>query len=553
MRRHTALLIFSVLILGDAVHCIAQNWTTYGYEPGHSSKQPVPGNLTPSSVLTLHKNWDFFVPGAFFSASPSVYKDVVFIGSTRGFFYAIYADGPNKGTAKWRYPPVAVAGPDNCGITSMPLKLPDGQSNTTSGPGIASSAAIVQDEIPGIDVAVIFGAPDPSSNNGDGRVWALHAETGKCIWKSPVIAPSGGNSKIGYSSPAIAHNRAFIGVSARKPDATLTVGKLFSINLADGSLDPSFSFNGANPPSGGGIWGSPAISPKGNVLIVTGNSCHHFVPPPVACPGAPIVPDYTNSLLELDWATGKVLWQIQPVHIDWDNDPDWAVPPIVADVSCGTLAMTVQKDGYLHAAGVKGSEHSDPACSYPDHKLACPVWSFPNAANLPFMEDGHGDTPFTKPGALDGDKLYITSGGYNLTEMPPTNLSGNLPNGRIRFDRLYSLDVCAPKLNRVRWALTSPSGNFGGVSTADGLIYVGSSTGHLYVIGDPSIVAPAGKVCEYPNLSPAMCGAANFQNVPKPAILKDVSGLGFIRSIPAISGGQVFVGTMSGHVYGLIP
>ena len=82
-------------------------------------------------------------------------------------------------------------------------------------------------------------------------------------------------------------------------------------------------------------------------------------------PSAPIVPDFTNSLLELDWTNGNVLWQIQPVHIDWDNDPDWAVPPIVADVSCGTLAMTVQKDGYLHAAGVKGAPHSDPACSYP--------------------------------------------------------------------------------------------------------------------------------------------------------------------------------------------
>ena len=40
-----------------------------------------------------------------------------------------------------------------------------------------------------------------------------------------------------------------------------------------------------------------------------------------------------------------MLWQVQPVHIDWDNDPDWAVPPIVADVSCGTMALTVQKDG----------------------------------------------------------------------------------------------------------------------------------------------------------------------------------------------------------------
>src|SRR5437773_1566757 len=111
---------------------------------------------------------------------------------------------------KWQYPPATAGGPDACGITTQPLLLAGYPSfENPSGPGIASSAAIVTG-IPGHGHAVIFGAPDPTSNGGDGRVWALDADTGQCIWKSPAIAPTSGSAKIGYSSPAIAHNRAYI-------------------------------------------------------------------------------------------------------------------------------------------------------------------------------------------------------------------------------------------------------------------------------------------------------------------------------------------------------
>src|SRR5207247_1354810 len=53
----------------------------------------------------------------------------------------------------------------------------------------------------------------------------LDADTGQCIWKSPVIAPTSGTAKIGYSSPAIAHNRAYIGLSAKQPDFPITIGQ----------------------------------------------------------------------------------------------------------------------------------------------------------------------------------------------------------------------------------------------------------------------------------------------------------------------------------------
>ena len=560
-RRLTIRILLALVAVIGSSRCVFTGWAAYGYDHRHLSKQPNESQITILTAGTLHQNFDFLaVPNGSFHASPSVYNNVVYVGNNNGIFYAIYATGPLKGLRKWQYPPGALPAPivDACGIIQQPLKLPPGQSNSTSGPGIASSAAIVF-EIPGHAAAVVFGAPDPTSNNGDGRVWAVDADNGRCIWKSPVIAPAMGNSKIGYSSPAIGHGRAYIGVSARFPDSIHAQGQLFAINLADGTLDPNFSFTASPPPSGGGIWGSPALEPvNGNVVIVTGNSCHHFVPPPVACPGPPPLPDYTNSLLELEWQTGKVMRQVQPVHIDWDNDPDWAVPPIVGQTSCGLFALSTQKDGYLHAVDIGSPPAPNPACSYTDHDLECPKWSFPTAPNLPFMEDGHGDTPFHRSGALDGDWLYMTSGGYNLTEMPPSNIAGDLPAGRIRFDRLYSTDVCASEADRVRWVFTnSTGGKFGGVSTANHVIYVGTYTGttHLYALADPSVVPAAQTVCSYPNLPPdATCTSANFKLVSSPTILKDITGIsGGIRGIPAISNGQIFVATVGGHIYGFVP
>ncbi len=140
-------------------------------------------------------------------------------------------------------------------MTTQSLLIATGSGNP-SGPGIASSAAIVSG-VPGHSRAVVFGAPDPTSNAGDGRIWALDADTGQCIWRSPVIAPTSGPSKIGYSSPAIAHGRAYVGVSAKQPDAPITIGHMFAVNLTDGSLDAGFNFAATNGPGGGGILSSP--------------------------------------------------------------------------------------------------------------------------------------------------------------------------------------------------------------------------------------------------------------------------------------------------------
>jgi outer membrane protein assembly factor BamB len=537
----------------------------YGHDSSHSAYQPHEKKLDVASAGTLNfatTGW-VFQSGGSFVASPTVYDDTVYIGDgVKGIFYAVYARGANQGKVRWQYPPTVAPSPaDACGTTTAPLVLSVASGNP-SGPGIASSAAI-SDDVAG-HTAVIFGAPDPNSNGGDGRLWALDARTGRCIWKSDVIAPTSGPSKIGYSSPVIAHDHAYIGVSARVPDAPITVGQLFAVKLSDGTKDPAIPFSATNGPAGGGIWSSPAITPGGNLLVTTGNSC--FNSDPDCSPNVPSQ-DYTMSMVKLDWHNNQVLWQLQPVDIQYDNDPDYAASPMVTRTHCGTLAVGVQKDGYVHAVHVRsGGFHSNPACSYAGHNLICPRWTFPPVPSLPFQQDGHGDTRFIRSGAMDHERVYTTAGGYNLTEIAPADNYGNAP-GRIILNRLYSLNACGDDDNRIRWIYDVNGDGAGAPSVANGLIYVGadtefdtSATPHEFDVLLDDVSHATQFVCSYP-LGPAgsglpvgpACTGAGFKPVPVPQRVRQLTLTGAMPGHPAISEGRVFVATTAGYLYGLAP
>ena len=152
--------------------CVDKTWRAYGHDTTQFSRQPNESTLNGSTVSTLHAIWDWTVPGGgALTTSPAVYDNTVYIGSLNGHFYAIWATGANQGTIRWQYPPASAPNPpDPCGTTTAPLLIASGSGNP-SGPGIASSAAIVSN-VAG-HTAVIFGAPDPNSNGGDGRLFAL--------------------------------------------------------------------------------------------------------------------------------------------------------------------------------------------------------------------------------------------------------------------------------------------------------------------------------------------------------------------------------------------
>jgi len=228
-------------------------------------------------------------------------------------------------------------------------------------------------------------------------------------------------------------------------------------------------------------------------------------------------------MLKLDWTNGTVLWQLQPVPFDLDADPDWASPPTVGQVSCGSVALSVQKDGYVYAVDIKtGGPFSNPACSSPGHSLECPRWSFPFVAHLPFTGGTHNDTPrFIRMGALDGDRYYVIAGGPSLTSSIPGS-PGSTPT-----NRLYSLNVCTSDADRIRWILDVPGGDdsvgsISAPSVANGVIYIARSdafgtaaTPHdVFAYADTDVLPPASFVCSYPGLPSGLsCSAAGFQNI----------------------------------------
>jgi outer membrane protein assembly factor BamB len=455
-----------------------------------------------------------------FRASPVIYKKTVYIGNGNGFLYAINAE---DGKLRWRYPK-----------NGPPLDQTF-HSNPSSN-GIASSATIAR--INGVD-AVIFGAPDKSigAGMGSGRLFALNAKTGDEIWKSPEIAvllnDGMTHEQIGYSSPLVLNDHVYIGVGDHGDDP-IQRGKVVAVFLSNGQIDSGFGFFSTGPPRGGGVWGSPAGWVNG-VYVTTGNSNIGASEP---------VPDHALSMLRLDPNTGSITWGWKPVPYDLDQDPDWSTTPSVMLSSCGTLAVSTEKDGWTWAVNTGNGTPGPPSVR----------WAFPPG---PWTTSGfhsgdgttHGDTRYLRPGAVWDDVYIAQTGGYPVTANPYEG-----------FRHLYALNACAADAQRVRWIKDIPNSSQGeyslGPPTVDrGIVYVGTDQGHLVVIGDPLVVAPDGMRCYDPVLPNNICQIFHLPMVPDPHVIANVNlNAGTINTEPALlRNGRVYVSTDGGQVVMLKP
>src|ERR1700758_5168617 len=125
-----------LLLAGGSLH--TEEWPMYGRDFQHSFSNP-DSAINPGNVATLQEAWTFQTGDAV-SASPTVVKDVVYVGSWDGYFYALDA---KLGTLKWKFKV-------DCQYTVLPIPphcLPPGfpppPRKTTDGGIITSSAAVV--------------------------------------------------------------------------------------------------------------------------------------------------------------------------------------------------------------------------------------------------------------------------------------------------------------------------------------------------------------------------------------------------------------------------
>jgi outer membrane protein assembly factor BamB len=536
-----------VLVAAMGVAGCSSHWPAFRHDGLRTGGQLRSGPLSDSTkVQNLAIGWTFPAsagvpmnpPLIAFRASPVIYKKTVYIGNGNGFFYAINAI---DGTLRWRYP------------KSGPPLDQTFHSNPSSN-GIASSATIAT--INGVD-AVIFGAPDVSIGTGlgSGRLFALNAQTGDEIWKSPEIAAlrSDGvtHEQIGYSSPLVFNEHVYIGVGDHG-DNPIQRGKVVAVSLSNGQIDNGFgvsgSFYSTGLPRGGGVWGSVAGWPNG-VYVTTGNS---------NIGGPEPSPDNALSMLRLDPNSGSIIWGWKPVPYDLDGDPDWSATPSIMLSSCGTLALSTEKDGWTWALNTGNGTPGPPSVR----------WAFPPG---PWSTSGfhsgdgttHGDTRYLRPGAVWDDVYIVQTGGLTVTQ--------DVHEG---FQHLYALNACASDAQRVRWIKDVPNSShncaygwppnqvisgcqysLGPPTVSRGIVYVGTDQGHLVAIGDPTVVPPDGMRCTYPLLPNIICQIFHLPMVPDPHVIKDVNlNAGPINTEPALlRNGRVYVSTDGGQVVMLKP
>jgi outer membrane protein assembly factor BamB len=419
--------------------------------------------------------------------------------------------------------------------------------SNASSRGIASSATIarIHKAVGGNDVdVVIFGAPDRSigAGLGSGRLFALNAQTGVEVWKSPELAvleasPSDRHEQIGYSSPLVLNDRVYIGI-ADHGDNPIQNGKVVAVRLSDGSIDGGFNYQSTST-RGGGVWSTVAGGPDGELYITTGNAqCWN----PGVCQPEPKI-DHSLSLLRLDPTTGAVIWKLKPVPFDMDGDPDWASGPAFAPTACGPRVVSTMKDGWAYAVRTGDATPG-----------AAPVeWQFPNKT-IPFTSgDGtvHGDTRYLRPGAAWESVFITTTGGERVTS--------EVTEG---YTRLHGLNICAGRSDRVRWLLnvpnTSANGDdryrLGAPTVTKGIVFVTTSEGHLIIFADQSAYYPAGFRCSNWNVSNGDCVANGFPLVAEPTVLANITLDGSqTLTEPALAGSRVYVATGSGKLYMLEP
>ena len=382
-----------------------------------------------------------------FQGSPLIYKGMGYVGST----YGVWAFDAATCQRKWSY-----------------SYTPDGAE------GIATSRGIAL-----YDGKVFKGTPD-------GHLIALDMTTGKLLWDTHVADGAQGYS-IG-AAPVAFEGKVIVGLAGGDYGNTghvyafdaRTGDVVWTFDVIDRKTWPKGSDNG-----GGGTWTSVAIDPvKRQVFVPVGNPSPDYYLP--ARPGSNL---YTNSVVALDVATGKVAWYVQQLAQDY-HDWDTSAAPILYDqdgrhyMAVGTKAGYVyiyDRDSHQLIAKSNVVPRLNDTLPFSDKPLyVCPgtasgvEWNGPAydpASKSLFVNTVHWCATWTAK-APEGPKpgsWYVEA---DLTMDPPEKLRG----------QTYGLDAAT---GRELWKREAPKPMVGAITpTAGGVVLTGGGDG-MFLALDP--------------------------------------------------------------------
>ncbi|HEX8217910.1 MAG TPA: PQQ-binding-like beta-propeller repeat protein [Chloroflexia bacterium] len=292
------------------------DWPMYGHDAQHTSYNPDETLIGAANVEQLVSRWQVFLGsnGNPSSSSPSVAGGRVYVGSS-------VASGPNF-----------FAFDAKTGAPAWSANL--GYKSDCEDVGIGSTAAIS-----GTVLAV---------GGGDEAYYGLDARTGARLWREEMSA---GGSAFAWVSPLLAAGRAYVGVASYCDNPPVR-GELRAVDLLSGEV-VARKYIVDSGAAGGGIWNSPAISPRGNVLaITTGEDTHGYNGP------------YNRAMLTLDPLSLDITGDDQQGLTS--GDFDFASSPVIFhDRNNRLLVGASHKDNHFYAYELenvnKGAIWSKPA------------------------------------------------------------------------------------------------------------------------------------------------------------------------------------------------
>lgn len=251
----------------------------------------------------------------------------------------------------------------------FPLKIPPGYSGAdTATPVVAGGVVYLQDmnsNVYALDLktgALRWRAQFDDVNQGpdgvavagdriyggtDTTVFALSTATGKLLWTQRIVKPLEQFMNI---APQVANGIVYAATIGEPPGGA---GRLYAIDAQTGKVVWKFKtikVPWAHPflSGGGGSWYTPSVS--GNVIywgianpLPWGGTRKY--PNGAAFGGAAL---YTDSLLALNAATGKLLWYDQVTKHDV-RDQDLQLPPVVGSAGKIPAVFSAGKRGLVIA------------------------------------------------------------------------------------------------------------------------------------------------------------------------------------------------------------
>lgn len=328
-------------------------------------------------------------------------------------------------------------------------------------------------------------------DQNDGHVLAIDVTTGNLIWNSGPINP--GPFTIITQSPIVHNGVVYVGTASAEENIAsfpgypccFFRGSVSALNAATGAIiwttymiPPGIGYSGA------GVWaGTAALDPAtGTLYVGTGNN--YSVPDSVeACqagggtPAQCLDPDnHIDAIVALNISTGAIKWATGVQGFDsWNvacifgnpsNCPDPVGPDY--DFGSGPNLMTINVHGKPRK--VVGEGQKSGAYWLVDAATGEILWGTKvgPGSTLGGIEWGTA--------AADG-KIFVAVN--NLNQTPYVPVGGKTP---ITSGSYAALDA---ESGEILWQTPDPTGyplDIGPVSVSNGVMFVGSMSGHMYAL-----------------------------------------------------------------------